>query len=227
MKELERSSELCRVIGYTFRDDSLLRLALTHCSLNGTDGANNQRLEYLGDAVLELVVSEWLYQDSEVDEGHLTRMRAETVCEESWAQVARRINLGRYLFLGKGEEVTGGRDKPSILSDALEALWGAIYLDGGLDAARGCIMGLIQHSIKTAIEVGGTADAKTRLQQFCAQNNKKQINYVLVETQGPPHAPVFTVSLLIDGSEAAVAKGKSKKEAEQRAAQEALKQLCE
>ena len=214
-----------RMLGYRFSDEALLRLAFTHCSSCGTAGQNNQRLEYLGDAVLEFVVSERVYNASEVDEGHLTRMRANVVCEASLAQAAQTLNLGDLLQLGKGEESTGGREKASILADAMEAIIGAVYLDGGIRGARKCIRKALGKKMDEAVHEGGGQDYKTQLQHLCNVKKLQAPHYALVETLGPAHDRAFTIGIMLGQQEVSRATGRSKKEAEQLAAKKAVTQL--
>lgn len=215
-------SALSSALGYRFENHSLPALALTHGSYSGGKGKNNQRLEFLGDAVLDLVISERLYTDTNVDEGHLSRMRANIVCEASLAQAARHIGLGPMILLGKGEEATGGRDKPSILADVMEAILGAVYLDGGLAAVRDCVDRVFQNTVQTALDDGGGQDHKTLLQQLCAQKNMAPPAYQTLSTSGPPHAPLFTIGVFIGDGMLCSATGKSKKKAEQSAAEQAI-----
>ena len=214
-----------RTLGYRFSDEALLQLALTHCSFCGTAGQNNQRLEYLGDAVLEFVISEGVYNRSEVDEGHLTRMRANVVCEASLAQAAQQLCLGELLQLGKGEESTGGREKASILADAMEAVIGAVYLDGGIRGARKCIRRALGKKLDEAVSEGGGQDYKTQLQHLCNVKKLQAPYYALRETLGPAHDRTFTIAVMVGEQEISRAAGRSKKEAEQQAARMAVTQL--
>lgn len=212
-------------LGYGFQDPALLSLALTHCSFNGTAGENNQRLEFLGDAVLEFVISEKLYTQSQAEEGHMTRMRANVVCEASLAEAARELHLGRHVCLGKGEETSGGREKASILADTMEAVIGAIFLDGGMEPARDFILRTLGHKTETAMEQGGGVDYKTQLQHVCSVQFADAPKYELASQQGPAHERVFVVNALVQGQVYGTGEGKSKKEAEQNAARAALAQL--
>ena len=206
-------------IGYTFRDRSLLVLALTHTSFaneahSGHLGSN-ERLEFLGDAVLELVSSDFFYREKpKLSEGELTKLRASFVCEPALAYCAEQIPLPPYLLLGRGEEMTGGRLRPSIVSDAMEAVIGAIYLDGGLTPARAYIDRFILNDIEGKRYF---YDAKT------IQKDKDAVlSYELRGEEGPEHLKRFTVAALRDGVPLAEGEGSSKKEAEQRAAYAAL-----
>lgn len=211
-------------IGYTFRDRSLLVLALTHTSFaneahSGHLGSN-ERLEFLGDAVLELVSSDFFYREKpKLSEGELTKLRASFVCEPALAYCAEQIPLPPYLLLGRGEEMTGGRLRPSIVSDAMEAVIGAIYLDGGLTPARAYIDRFILNDIEGKRYF---YDAKTILQEEIQKDKDAVLSYELRGEEGPEHLKRFTVAALRDGVPLAEGKGSSKKEAEQRAAYAAL-----
>ena len=207
-------------IGYTFRDRSLLVLALTHTSFaneahSGHLGSN-ERLEFLGDAVLELVSSDFFYREKpKLSEGELTKLRASFVCEPALAYCAEQIPLPPYLLLGRGEEMTGGRLRPSIVSDAMEAVIGAIYLDGGLTPARAYIDRFILNDIEGKRYF---YDAKTILQEEIQKDKDAVLSYELRGEEGPEHLKRFTVAALRDGVPLAEGEGSSKKEAEQRAA---------
>ena len=211
-------------IGYTFRDRSLLVLALTHTSFaneahSGHLGSN-ERLEFLGDAVLELVSSDFFYREKpKLSEGELTKLRASFVCEPALAYCAEQIPLPPYLLLGRGEEMTGGRTRPSIVSDAMEAVVGALYLDGGLKIARGFIERFILNDIEGKHYF---YDAKTILQEEIQKDKDAVLSYELLAETGPEHLKCFTVAALRDGVAIAEGMGSSKKEAEQRAAYAAL-----
>ena len=223
-----RFRELEEKIGYTFRDFSLLKRAMIHSSYTNERHLEkykcNERLEFLGDAVLELVSSEYLFRESpKVSEGELTKTRASMVCEPSLAQCARDIELGKYLLLGKGEEATGGRNRDSITSDAMEALIGAIYLDGGFTNAKE----FIHRFILTDLEDKKLFyDSKTILQEIVQAENR-DISYHLVREEGPDHNKSFYVEALIGGVSFGSGKGRTKKAAEQQAAYEAILKLRE
>ncbi len=210
------SSGLESAIGYIFNDGSLLITALTHPSYAA--GENYERLEFLGDAVLELCVSRYLYQEHpKASEGELTKRRAEIVCSATLVKAAQSIDLGTYLLLGKGELSTGGREKRSILENAVEAVIGAIYLDSGLDEAA--------HVVEKLIILGATHDRmdyKSCLQEKVRANSNADIVYDTYLTEGPPHNSIFYVRLSIGGGTVSQGKGKSKKQAEQEAAKNAL-----
>ncbi len=213
-------------IGYTFADPDLLVMALTHSSYSNENRLKkylcNERLEFLGDAVLELISSEYIYRDNPTKpEGDLTRIRASYVCEPTLALCAREIGLGDYILLGKGENMTGGRDRDSILSDALEATIGAIYLDGGFERARE----YVQHFVLKDIEHKKLFyDSKTILQEI-VQSKHRSMNYELLSESGPDHNKSFTVAVVIEGETIATATGRTKKKAEQSAAYQAILKL--
>lgn len=218
---------LQRALGYAFRDNGLMTTALTHPSYGSDHHAPHyQRLEFLGDAVLELSVSRILYFELPgVDEGRLTRLRAELVREETLYRIAQKLDLGRYIRLSVGEERSGGRDKPSILSDVTEALIAAVYLDGGFDAAFGLVSRLYDGMI-TPDALRDTLDAKTRLQEI-TQKAGLMPAYEQVSMEGPPHAPVFTYRVLAGGEILGRGAGRSKQAAQQEAARAALKKIGE
>ena len=215
--------EFQEMIGYRFRQEGLLQQALTHSSYANEKHmrklSDNERLEFLGDAVLEIVSSEFLYHNyPEVPEGELTRLRASIVCEPTLALCTEEMELGKYLFLGKGEEQTGGRKRKSILSDALEAIIGAIYLDGGFANAKEFVL----KYILTDIEHNKLFyDSKTILQEV-VQGRHEELQYVLIEESGPDHDKNFTVELRISNQAVATGTGHTKKAAEQAAAYHAL-----
>lgn len=221
LKELEQK------IGYTFRDFSFLERAMMHSSYTNEKHLEkyrcNERLEFLGDAVLELVSSEYLFRESPtVSEGELTKTRASMVCEPSLALCARDIGLGGYLLLGKGEEATGGRQRDSITSDALEALIGAIYLDGGFTSAKE----FIHRFVLTDLEDKKLFyDSKTILQEMVQAAGNAEISYQLVKEEGPDHNKSFFVEVKIGEKTFGQGEGRSKKTAEQQAAYQAILKL--
>lgn len=221
-----RYSDLFNKIGFTFHNNDLLELAFTHCSYNGSAGENNQRLEYLGDAILEFVVSERIYKRCNMDEGHMTRIRASVVCEQSLAQSARELDLGKFLLLGKGEEGTQGREKNSILADAMESFIGAIFLDGGLGKAKGFIMQTLGQRLDEAIEDGGGNDYKTELQQMTNVAFSKTPEYRLISSEGPAHDKTFRIGVMVNGDCLGEGEAKTKKEAEQIAARQAIAKIA-
>jgi len=218
---------LQKALGYAFKDRSLMETALTHPSYAGEHRTPHyQRLEFLGDAVLELSISRILYFElPNVDEGRLTRLRAELVREESLYIIARKLGLGNFIRLSVGEERSGGRDKPSILSDITEALIAAVYLDGGFDAAFGLVSRLYEGMIN-ADALKDTLDAKTRLQEHTQKQGIMPV-YEMISSEGPPHAPTFTYRVLKNGEELGVGSGRSKQAAQQEAARAALKKIGE
>ena len=206
---------LQEALGYRFGQTTLLKLALTHPSFSAH---HNQRLEFLGDAVLELCVSEKIYdRHPEMHEGAMTQLRQKLVREEKLAEVARQIRLGDALLMEKSCAASGGRTNPSVLCDAFEAVLAAVYLDGGFDAARAVVTRLIGDCSET-----GENDAKSALQEYLQGQGKPMPAYETVGEEGPPHDRVFTAAVLIGGKEVARGSGKSKKRAEQEAAAAAL-----
>ena len=216
-------------IGYRFKDAVLLSTAFTHCSAvqNGGEGpGHNQRLEFLGDAVLEMCISEHLYLGfPEMPEGRLTKLRAGIVSEGALAAAARKLSLGAHLVIGRGEELTGGREKPSILADVAEALIGAIYLDGGLNSARRFVLRFLGDQITEAVEAGGIRDFKTELQEAAHRAGLGECSYRTACETGPDHRKEFVVQVIIGGEVRGEGDGQSKKAAEQQAARAALMRL--
>ena len=213
-------------LGYSFRDRSLLENALTHSSYaneNKSPMGSNERLEFLGDSVLGMVTADFLYnRHPHLPEGDLTRLRAALVCEDSLAEVADRLDLGAYLRLGKGESAGGGRERPSIRADAVEAVLAAVYLDGGLEKARGLIHRLI---LDREEEKAVPRDYKTALQELVQREAGKVLAYRLTGESGPDHAKEFTVEVDLNGKMVGMGGGRSKKEAEQMAAKAAIEKL--
>ena len=218
-------TELEEKIHYPFKDKKILTEALSHSSYaneNKRNRRSNERLEFLGDSVLSIVVSQYLFEHfSHLPEGELTKIRASLVCEKSLHIFAKQIDLGKYLLLGKGEENTGGRERPSILADAFEALIAAIFLDGGLETARAHILRFIPEDVE-AQRHAAFNDYKTILQEVIQQNPEEKVEYVIVDQTGPDHNKAFTVNVCLNSNIIGVGTGKSKKEAEQMAAREAL-----
>ena len=218
--------EFENVIGYTFKNKDLIQTALTHTTYANEHSSlmikHNEKLEFLGDAVLELVSSEILFNEyPDLEEGDLTKLRASLVCEPTLSMDAKVIELGKYLLLGKGEDKTGGRERDSIVSDALEAVIGAIYLDGGLEEAYKFIAKYIMNDIENKKLF---SDSKTLLQEkVFAENNNSILSYEIVKESGPDHNKSFEVVLKINGRIAGKGVGRSKKNAEQQAAYMALK----
>lgn len=213
-------------IGYHFSDPALLRRALTHSSFANEGkkkGKHNERLEFLGDSVLSVVVAEHLFTTyHQIPEGELTKLRASLVCEKALDVFAAKIELGKYLYLGHGEEMTGGRTRPSIIADAFEAVIAAIYLDGGLEAARRFVLGFIPEDLDIN-KPNPLSDYKTALQEVIQQNREEKVSYELTGEKGPDHAKIFTVEVRLNSNVIGAGEGSSKKQAEQNAAREALK----
>jgi len=206
-------------LDYEFSDTQLLELALTHRS---APGESNERLEFLGDAVLDLVVSEYLIGAlPDDDEGSLTRIRADVVALPSLAALAGSLGIGRELLLGKGESGSGGREKPSLLADALEALFGAVFVDGGYEAARSVVLPLVTPLLQQASADEGQ-DHKSRLQEFLQATRKELPVYRMIDASGPDHDRVYRVEVLIGDCVYGAGQGRTKKTAEQHAAQAAL-----
>lgn len=225
MTDFDSLYELEDKIGYHFHESAYLVRALTHSSYSGgKNNGSNERLEFLGDAVLQLVVSKYLFTNmTAVPEGGLTKLRASIVCENSLYEFAKRIDLGHYILLGKGEEMTGGRDRRSILADAFEALIAAIFLDGGEDEAQKMILKFVPSidALKSGkVRLG---DYKTILQEIIQQNPEERIFYDVTENGDKQHDKAFCASVLLNGQVIGSGCGHSKKEAEQAAAREAVK----
>ncbi|MBQ7091244.1 MAG: ribonuclease III [Clostridia bacterium] len=228
-ERLRRLEELQRELGYTFKNMELLDTALTHTSYvkgDGNGSEHNERLEFLGDAVLELCVSEKLYKEyPDLNEGVMTRVRALCVCEGALHRAAGRLGLGRFLLLSHGEEHSGGREKPSILADAVEAVIGAVFLDGGISPARELVLRVSEGSIEQAVQNVNTKDYKTMLQEHVQKKHLGNVTYELVDASGPDHMRVFTLQAMIAGEKKGIGSGNSKQEAGQQAARATLIQL--
>lgn len=216
-------------IHYEFRQVKLFIQALTHTShANEHDGEHNERLEFLGDAVLELAVSHKLFlKFPGAQEGQLTRMRSALVSEQALAEVARRIGLGSCLLLGKGEQAQGGRDKNSVLSDGMEALLGAVYLDGGLQAAVDCVDRLYSGQWPSPPEASRPRDFKSQLQEVTQRIWKTRPVYTLSDSYGPEHAKEYVVTLTLPDGRQVEWTGRSMRKAEQGAAAQALRMLAQ
>lgn len=216
-------------LGYSFDDRRLLERALTHRSYANEDEqtvGDNQRLEFLGDAVLGLIVAnELFHRDREVQEGALSTRQAQMVCEPTLADLARELELGNYLRLGRGEATSGGRDKSSLLADAYEALLAAIYLDGGLQAAENVVISQLGDALNEVHETSAPTDYKSRLQTVIQRDKAVQPEYRIIDESGPPHDKIFVAEVRVDGRPLGAGRGRSKKEAEQQAAEEALEIL--
>lgn len=218
-------NELEKLIDYKFKNRDLITTALTHSSYANElhDGTKyNERLEFLGDSVLSIVVSEYIYLNCpQLPEGELTKLRASLVCEKSLYVYARQINLGSFIRLSRGEKRNGGDDRPSILADAFEALIAAIYLDGGIEAVSKFILRFVVPDIKSS-KPKKFKDYKTSLQEIIQKNPEERLEYVLVKESGPDHDKHFVVEVHLNSNVIGKGGGKSKKEAEQQAAREAL-----
>lgn len=216
--------------GHTFQNTHLLENALTHSSYaneNREKGIHsNERLEFLGDAVLGFICAEYIYENFRaMPEGELTKLRASIVCEKSLYEYAKRLHLGDYLLLGHGEEAGGGRKRPSVLADAVEAMLAAIYLDGGMESAKKFILGYIQEKALEMSRMRHPLDYKTTLQEIIQKNREETLTYRLKEESGPDHDKRFVIELLINSNIIAEGIGRSKKEAEQDAARIALEPM--
>ncbi|MGB9839101.1 ribonuclease III [Thermovenabulum sp.] len=222
--------ELQKILGISFYNLELLNLALVHPSFSYEKRSeleeNNQRLEFLGDAVLELVISQWIFEEfPEHSEGELTKIRAFLVCEETLSLISKDLSLGDYLILSKGEELSGGREKISILADTFEAVLGAIYLDQGLEKVRQFVISKFKGIIDKLKAGNFVADYKTTLQEILQKRSQDRIMYNVVKEEGPDHDKTFYVEVKWKNRVLGRGKGKSKKEAEQRAAKEAIDHL--
>ncbi len=223
-KDIEEFQE---IIGYQFADAQLLRQALTHSSYANehrmSKFENNERLEFLGDAVLEIITSEFLFRRyDQMLEGELTKFRASIVCEPTLANFSKEIELGNYLLLGKGEDNSGGRFRASVLSDAVEALIGAIYLDGGIEEARIFVESTLLRDVERRKLF---IDSKTHLQEIIQKTSETAVEYVVVDEKGPDHSKLFEVTAVHDEQVIGHGFGRSKKSAEQEAAFDAIKHM--
>lgn len=223
-----KPEELQEVLHYTFKNPALLRIALTHTSYANESKVattHNERLEFLGDSVLSVVVADYLFHQSGRPEGELTRMRASLVSEDALFQFAQEIQLGEYLRLGHGEDLGGGRSRPSVVSDAFEAVIAALYLDGGMEAARALIHRVLLDKEQEEAVEERRRDYKTELQELVQRRSNQTLHYEMIGATGPDHAKLFTCAVLLNGQMAGTGTGKSKKEAEQAAARAALQAL--
>ena len=223
---MERLDEFQKVIGYTFNNPDLLFEALSHSSFANESRhryRSNERLEFLGDSVLSIVVSDYIFEHCrDIPEGELTKTRATLVCEKALYQFGEEIDLGSYIMLGKGEELAGGRERPSIIADAFEAVIAAIYLDGGMEPARRHILRFLPHDIQGAV-AKAYDDYKTILQEIIQKNPEEHVEYKLVGETGPDHNKQFTVRVMLNSNVIGEGTAHSKKSAEQMAAHEALR----
>lgn len=214
-------------IDYRFSDIAILLKSMTHSSYANEHGIeSNERLEFLGDSVLGLTISDYLFRHyPDLSEGDLTKMRSVIVSEHSLAIVARDMMLGDYLLLGKGEDRTGGRQRESILADGVEAIIGAIYIDKDFSAAAGTVLNLLKGQISSVVSGNSVKDYKTELQEYAQRISENNIRYILVEESGPDHQKVFVVNAIHEDKFLGSGRGRSKKEAEQKAAKAALEFL--
>lgn len=222
--------DLEQKLRYTFRDPSLLEQALCHSSYANERRAqharSNERLEFLGDSILGLVTAEFLYRERpDWPEGELTRSRAALVCEKSLHEIALELELGKHLRLGRGEDGGGGRNRPSILADAVEAVIAAVYLDGGMEQASALIRRCLLNELREERPEQRNQDYKTVLQELIQRDPERVLTYALLDERGPDHAKMFKMEALVDGKPLGQGTGRSKKEAEQAAAKAALKLL--
>jgi ribonuclease-3 len=216
------------VISYRFNNKSLLETALTHSSFVNENrkyaSEDYQRLEFLGDSVLGFLTAEYLFSKENITEGIMTRMRSELVSEKALYEVAKAIDLGKYIRIGKGEEHMGGRERPSVLSDIVESVTAAIYLDSGMDAAKDFVMRFVLNDVHMAsAEVSD--DYKSALQELIQHDPSNILSYELIEEKGPDHSKTFTFAALLNGEVVGTGSGSTKKSAEQAAARNALEKL--
>lgn len=221
LKEIEKS------IGYIFRNKELLKKALTHTSYAYENQVeSNEKLEFLGDSILEFVSSKYLYQKyPELKEGEMTKVRAAVVCEKSLYKIAKMHNFSDFLYLGKSEKRTGGNQRPAILADSVEAVIAAIYLDGGIEKADEFIVDNLKEEIEIATKHVGDKDYKTVLQEKLQIHGDVKIEYIIIKESGPDHDKTFEAEVKYNGRILAKGKGKSKKEAQMQAAKKALENL--
>ncbi len=229
-KRVQLLQEFQDKILYQFKNVELLNRAFTHSSYANEHKKRkmlcNERLEFLGDSILSVVVSDFIFNKyPNYPEGELTKLRATVVCEPSLAYVAQRLNLGKYLLLGKGEEATGGRERVSILADVFEAVIGSIYLDGKLDISSKFILSNLEDIIDEAVKGNLFIDYKTELQEVLQKTTKADIKYIVLKEEGPDHNKTFHVGVKVGDELLGEGIGKSKKEAEQSCAKEALNRI--
>ncbi len=224
---MDQIKDLEKKIGYTFKKRQLAENAMAHSSYaNERHCKSNERLEFLGDSVLSLIVSENLYNaHAEDSEGDLSKIRASLVCEHGLFELAKKIELPQYIHLGVGEEKCGGRNRPSLVSDAFEALLAAIFLDSDFETAKKWLLSVMREELISVSEGFKYGDYKTMLQEHTQKGGKGKVTYALIKESGPDHDKSFICSVSVDGTVIADGEGKTKKEAEQRAAQNALKKL--
>lgn len=220
-------TEFEKKIGYEFKDKNLITRALTHSSYaNERRLGNNERLEFLGDSVLGLITAEYLFtRFKDRHEGSLTKLRASLVCEQSLFDISKKIELSKHILLGHGEELSGGRERPSVVSDAFEAVLAAIYLDAGMDFARKWLLNLMSDAFDDALSGNRNRDYKTELQEYLQRERMSRVTYRVASESGPDHDKRFEIEAVLDGKVIGKAIGASKKDAEQSAAKIALESL--
>lgn len=216
-----------KTLGYEFKDKKLIETALTHTSYaNEKKTESYERLEFLGDAVLQMLTSRYIFVNyPQFPEGKMSKMRANIVCETTLSQIAHKLGIDKFARLGKGEELTGGRQRPSILADMVEATLAAVYLDGGIDKAREVIFDAYGHIIVNAARGELNCDYKTQLQEKLQQHGSVLIEYTLTGEEGPAHNKTFKMKVSADGKNLGEGVGKTKQEAQQKAARQALGEI--
>ena len=227
MESIMNFERLEKSIGYTFKDKSLLKKALTHTSYAYERNIeSNEKLEFLGDSILEFISSKYIYNNyKNLKEGEMTKVRAEVVCENSLHKVAKLHNFSDFILVGRSETNNNGNHKPAILADSIEATIAAMYFDSGLEVAEKFIIDNIKEAIENSTKHVGMKDFKTVLQEKLQENGEVNIKYTVIKESGPDHDKVFTVKVEVDGKELAIGEGKTKKHAEMNAAEKALNKL--
>lgn len=228
-KRQKELKEFQQSIGYSFKDETLLDTALTHSSYtaNRMDGkAHYERLEFLGDSVLSMIISQYIFKCcKDQAEGQLTRIRANIVCEQSLFDAATKLEMGKFLQISKGEELTGGRTRPSILADAFEAVLAAIFIDGGMSKAKPFVLNNLERTIQQAIQNKIITDYKSFIQEYLQKEFQGKISYKLLSEDGPDHSKTFEMAILLEDNVLGTGSGLSKKEAQQAAAKNAVEKL--
>ena len=214
-------------IGYTFKNKKLLKKALTHTSFaNERKIESNEKLEFMGDSILEFLSSKYIYNNYQnLKEGEMTKVRAEVVCEDSLYKVAKKHNFSDFLYMGKGEILSGGKDKPAILADCVEAIIAAIYYDSNLENAEKFVIENLKDEIEMSTKNVGKKDYKTVLQEELQKNGNVDIKYNVIKTEGPDHDKTFVVEVVCNERRLAIGEGKSKKQAEMQAAKIAIERI--
>ena len=223
----EKIEKLEEDIGYKFNDKRLLKKALTHTSYAYEHNVeSNEKLEFLGDSILEFISSEYIYENySNLKEGEMTKVRATVVCESSLYKIAKKHNFNEYIYIGKSEKLSKGNEKPAILADSVEAIIAAMYIDGGIEAAKEFIIKNLKEEIKIATTHVGLKDYKTVLQEKLQKHGNIKITYKIINETGPDHEKTFEAEVEVEGKKLANGIGKSKKQAEMEAAKKALSQM--